>query len=117
MLTAFVKIFHTEKIGENLQISAVNIKEFLRCFVGAEIASSQHIVAVLKTSMKSKRAQKFSTIIAATGYLLLRDAGMEQQIRQIRRASKAVQIYAARDAQVPLWSFRLLREKAAFSLL
>lgn len=67
--------------------------------MGTDTASAQHIVAVLRTKMKSRKALKFDTIFAIKHHHILLDARMGK-VRQFLRASTARQICAAIDTRV-----------------
>lgn len=58
--------------------------------MGADRASSQQVVEVLKTKAKSRRSQKFSSIFSVTDEQLLREAGTKM-ICQVLKASMKVQ--------------------------
>lgn len=111
--TDFVAISQSKESDYNFQISLFNTKGFLRCVVEADNASSQQFRAVLKTRTTSETAQKPGILFAATDHLLLREARM-RHVRQVLRASTAVQIFAGSDARVPQEVFTLFRIMASF---
>lgn len=69
--------------------SLLSIKVFWRSFPVADTAFSQRVVAVLKTKMRSPRAQSFAAIFAVTDDPLLRRA-RTKQVCQVVRTSMAV---------------------------
>lgn len=79
--TVFLKIFQSKIFGEKLQMSSLSMKEFLQLVMGADTASSQQLVAVLKMQVKSRRIQMVAIIFAGRGHLLVRKAEKNRSAR------------------------------------
>lgn len=77
----------------------LSLEEFLKWAVKEDIVSLQQVVAVLKTAIEGRRAQKNRNSFAGTDSPFLREKGTEQ-VHQILRASTTVQAYAASYARV-----------------
>lgn len=77
LLTGFVKIFQSKKSDEKFRISSLNIKEFLRCAVEVDTASSQQVICVLRRLMQGRKADGFASIFVFRDPALLREAGTE----------------------------------------
>lgn len=71
----------------------------------------QQFVAALKTKIESRGSQKFRSFFAVADHPLLRKERTEQ-VRQTRKASTAVQTYAASDPRAARSFIALFREKA-----
>lgn len=91
------------------------MKEFSRWVVNAETAFLQQVVAVLKMATESQRSETLGTLFAATSDHLLRRPEIEQ-VRQVSRASTAVQTLAASGARRAQWFYRLFPKKAFFPI-
>lgn len=99
MPIAFVKINQIRQFGEKFQMSLLNTKEFLKWVLKTKFSSPQHVVAVMRTKKKSKRAQNFAAILAVTIHSLVLEV-RARKIRQALRPSTAAQTYAASDGRV-----------------
>lgn len=99
LLTGFVKIFQAKELDEKFRTFSLSIKKLLRWAVGAESASLQQVFGVLRTKMRSQKADSFASVFAVTDSSLLREAETDQ-IRQVQKASTAVECYAASDRRV-----------------
>lgn len=65
----------------------------------ADTSSLHELVAVLKTTVESRKTQKFAKSLAARECPLLRKAGMEQ-VRRVLLTSTAVKAYADGGARL-----------------
>lgn len=98
-------------------MSSLNIEEFFSGgVVETDSRSSQEVVALLKTKMKSRKVKKAETTSAASGHSVLRKAEIEQ-VRQALKALSSVHTHAASDARMAQRFFPLLREKVYLAII
>lgn len=106
-----VNTFQNPELGDELRISSLDTKTFLRGVAEEDNASPQQSVAVLTTTTKCRRAQEMGTILAVMNDSTLRKAG-KKQVCRILRTITAVQFCRASDDRVLQWTFTLFRENA-----
>lgn len=100
MLTGFIEILQSKKLGERVQIFSLNMIGLLRWVLVPETAAPHQVVAMPKTKMVSGGAQKAATTLAATKCPFLAEAGTGQACQVLKKFT-VVYIYAASDACVP----------------
>lgn len=110
LLIVFLEVFATEQRAAKFELSSLNMETFRRWTVFSKTAQSRNTAEALDAKMRGRKKEKFCSISAITGPLLLEEADTEQA-RQILRASSALKTYVASDVRVQKCSFRLFREK------
>lgn len=111
LLTGFGKSYQTKKLDKKVRISSVITKKIIRWVLRADTASSQQVVVVLKTDMRSRKAVQSPSMIAIADLLRLCHVRLEQ-IGQVSKARTALQACAAGDGRVSKRFFTLLGQTA-----
>lgn len=111
LIVCFVEIFQTKRFSETFDIKNFAMRKFLRWMVEEDSSAfSKVIVALLQSKAGAHKRKKFHSIFAYTDSGILQKAGT-QQVRQILRASTAVEVYTAKERRILECFFVVFRLK------